>query len=184
MKYKGGFTLIEILVVLVIISLLVSMAAVNTGSDPRISQLNNEAKRLKFFLEAISDEVLFQNKNLGFVVTKTGLAPYAWVQLTFKDPQDPSSQDTYNWQGHTGRFAKEYTLPEEMTFKLSIEGQSVILPREFPGKDQEIKPQFYILSSGEQTVASFELSYPDLEHTVNTYGSGVGRFMVKVNSDE
>ncbi len=184
MKYKGGFTLIEILVVLVIISLLVSMAAVNTGSDPRISELNNEAKRLKFFLEAVSDEVLFQNQNLGFIVTKTGLTPFAWVQLTFKDPQNPSSQDTYDWQEHTGRFAKKHTLPEGISFKLSIEGQSVLLAHELPNKGQEIKPQFYILSSGEQTVASFELSFPELEYTVTTKGSGVGRFTVKTNDNE
>ena len=70
-----GFTLIEILVVLVIIVILVSMATINTNQDPRKDLLNTQAEKLKFSLEAISDEAIFNNKQIGLFFTQTELNP-------------------------------------------------------------------------------------------------------------
>lgn len=186
MRPQRGFTLIEILVVLVIIAMLVSMAAINTGGDPRKDQLINEAERLKFFLEAVSDEALFQNKDIGFEVTRNKLTPYSYEKkLTAPDPSSSNSNSTneYEWIPYKGRFTDVFELSmEEMQFSLMVEGQGVTL--DYFQEDKEPEPQVQLLSSGEQTIASFEISIENLEYSTIARGMGVGRFYVDIKDEE
>lgn len=180
--------------VLVIIAMLVSMAAINTGGDPRKDQLIAEAERLKFFLEAVSDEALFHNKDLGFVVSKSNMTPYF-----YEDAVNPNSTNTSTaansttqtqtkkqWAPYTGRFTDVYELPsEDMQFNLKVDGQEVTLDyAQEKQKSEEVKPHFYILSSGEQSVTSLEIYFEDLEFSTTTRGMGVGRYYVDVNHNE
>ena len=198
MKLQRGFTLIEVLVVLVIIAMLVSMAAINTGGDPRRDHLITEAERLKFFLEAVSDEALFQNKDLGFVVTKTNLTPYAYEDVVDPNAANSNSNSSSNtvanapvqmkkeWVPYTGRFTDVFELSsEDMQFNLKVDGQSVILAylQELK-EDEEAKPHFHLLSSGEQTVTSLEIYIDDLDFSTTARGTGVGRYYVDMNNNE
>ncbi len=192
MKTQRGFTLIEVLVVLVIIAMLVSMAAINTGGDPRKDHLITEAERLKFFLEAVSDEALFQNKDLGFVVTKSNLTPYSYEDVV--DPNATNNgvatnvtpQTKKEWSPYKGRFTDVFELPsEEMQFNLKVDGQEVILGYSQEKKeDEEAKPQIHLLSSGEQSVSSIEIYFDDLDFSTTTRGTGVGRYYVDMNNNE
>ena len=192
MKLQRGFTLIEVLVVLVIIAMLVSMAAINTGGDPRKDHLITEAERLKFFLEAVSDEALFQNKDLGFVVSKSNMTPYSYEEVV--DPNatnngvatNSTPQTKKEWSPYKGRFTDVFELPsEEMQFNLKVDGQEVILNYVQEKKeDEEIEPHFFVLSSGEQTVTSFEIFIDDMTFSTTTRGMGVGRYYVDANNNE
>mgnify|MGYP000326526756 CR=1 FL=1 len=196
MKLQRGFTLIEVLVVLVIIAMLVSMAAINTGGDPRKDQLIAEAERLKFFLEAVSDEALFQNKDLGFEITKSNLTPYSYEDVV--DPNATNTNSSSNtatntsvqmkkeWVAYKGRFTDVFELPsEDMQFNLKVDGQEVILGYSQEKKeDEEAKPHIHLLSSGEQTVSSIEIYFDDLEFSTTTRGTGVGRYYVDMNNNE
>jgi len=195
MKLQRGFTLIEVLVVLVIIAMLVSMAAINTGGDPRKEQLIAEAERLKFFLEAVSDEALFQNKDLGFVVSKSNMTPYSYedaVDPNNTDPQNTSTDSTAavviekEWVPYQGRFTDVFELAsEEMQFNLKVDGQEVIVEySQEKQKDEEVEPHFFVLSSGEQTVTALEISIDELDFSTTTRGMGVGRYYVDANSNE
>ena len=186
MKKSSGFTLIELLVVMVIIGLLVSMASINTNHDKRADVLNSEAKRLKFFLEAVSDEAMFQNQNIGFEVSRFTMTPYAWLPKEAGSASTLSSPDeTHSWQNYTGRFIKTYDLPEEMEFELSIEGSEVILPFSPNTKIEDVAPQFYALANGQQSIASFQITINDFNALAKVKGFGVGRFYDLVEiSDE
>jgi type II secretion system protein H len=67
LRRTRGFTLIEILVVLVIIAIIVTMAAVHFGpSDTDRAQ--QEAERLQLLLENASDEAIATGQTLGWSV--------------------------------------------------------------------------------------------------------------------
>ncbi len=179
---QRGFTLIEILVVLVIISLLVSMAAVNTGDDPRRKQLIAEAQRLRFIMEDLSERAIFKNIDLGFVVNKTQIAIYEYTLLTPKDENDPSSQAVYSWQLSNQKTNNPIELSEEsMSFSLSVEGLTVVLPYASTQDSKDVEPQFYAYSSGEQDVTLIEISIDELDFLTTVKGMGVGRFYTGVN---
>ena len=190
MKLERGFTLLELLVVMVIMGLLISMATLNTSYDKRKDLLSNEAKRLKFFLEAASDEAMFQNKNIGLMVGRYGLKPYAWLPKN-QDPTATSSlssstdsTETHSWQDYQGRFIKVYDLPDNMEFELEIDSSSINLPHSLELSKEDIQPQFYILSNGEQSISKLNILMDEYDVTASVSGSGLGRFYYKVITDE
>ncbi|QDQ27972.1 type II secretion system protein GspH [Chitinimonas arctica] len=72
-----GFTLIEILVVLVIIGIIVTLAAVRFGGND-VDTLQREAERLSLLLESARDEAIVSGAPLAF---QPGQRSYAfWIQ--------------------------------------------------------------------------------------------------------
>ena len=174
---QRGFTLIEILVVLVIISVIVSMAAINTGTDPRRQQLIAEAQRLRFIMEDLSERAIFKNIDLGFVVNKTQIGVYEYTQVTPKDDNDPDSKALYSWQLSQQTTNNPIKLSDPaMSLSLFVQGLSVVLSYAGTQDSKEIEPHFYAYSSGEQDVTRFEISMEDLQFTSTVKGMGVGRF--------
>lgn len=64
-QHAAGFTLIEILVVLVIIGIIVTLAAVRFGGND-VDTLQREAERLSLLLETARDEAIASGASLGF----------------------------------------------------------------------------------------------------------------------
>ena len=63
-----GFTLVEILVVMVIIGITLGMASLNAIPSPR-QDLENEAKRLTLLLQLARDEAIVRNREVAFEAT-------------------------------------------------------------------------------------------------------------------
>ncbi len=178
---QRGFTLIEIMVVLVIIAVIVSMAAVNTSDDPRRKQLIAEAQRLRFIMEDLSERAIFKNIDLGFVVSQTDISVYEYIELTPANPSTPGSQAVFSWQLSSQKNNNPVTLSEEyMSLSLSVEGLPVVLPYAGTQDSEEVEPQFYAYSSGEQDVILFEISIDELELSTTVKGMGVGRYYTGV----
>lgn len=64
-RFSRGFTLVEILVVLVILGVAVAMIGVNIAPDPR-QALATEAQRLALLLEQARDEALSTGSSIAF----------------------------------------------------------------------------------------------------------------------
>jgi general secretion pathway protein H len=64
-RRAAGFTLVEILVVMVIIGITLGMASLNAIPSPR-QDLENEAKRLTLLLQLARDEAIVRNRQVTF----------------------------------------------------------------------------------------------------------------------
>jgi len=177
---QRGFTLIEILITVFVIALFVGMVGLSFENDPRYKEIEREGKRLKFYLEMASDEAIFQNVDLGFYLTRSEIHPYEYALLQKADPEDPSSKDIWGWREFHTRLLQPRMLPELFEQSIKVDGQPVQLNYNLPEKIEEIEPQFFIASSGEQPVAEFEISIEDFSTVAVIKGEGLGRFAVEL----
>lgn len=90
-----GFTLIEILVVLVIVAIIMTMAVLRFGESDG-NRLNREAERLSLLMEAASDEAISSGLMLGWAPTEKGYhfvrfddATASWQALEGNDTLRP-----------------------------------------------------------------------------------------------
>lgn len=192
MKKSLGFTLIELLIVIAIIGGIVGMASINVNYDKRADLLKSEAKRLEFFLEAVSDEAMFQNQNIGFEVARNILTPYIWqIKPTSNTNSNAATQQAtqseYKWQTHVGRFIKPFELSEEdMEFELKIKGDAITLPYSANVKIEDVKPQFLVMANGQQSISDFKIVIDDYEGQATVKGFGLGRYYssTEIQDDE
>ena len=66
-----GFTIIELLVVLVILALFTSMVIISIG-DNSVRQMRAEAERFQSLVIAAADEAVFSSSQLGFLLETDG----------------------------------------------------------------------------------------------------------------
>lgn len=137
-----GFTLLEILVVVVIIGVIASFAVLSVGSRALEDRLDLEARRLQELLALAADEAVLQGVELGFLQTPEGygfllLKDGAWV------PADDAGA------------LRARALAEPLFLRLSVEDRPVT-PAATPAGETP-KPHVLLLSSGEATEFSLEL---------------------------
>ncbi len=162
-----GFTLVEVLVVVVIIALLATFVVIRLPTSSGDRMLAREVNRMTALLQLASEEALFQGRDLGLHID---LNSYSWHQF---DPQ------ALNWiplQDIEALRPRE--LPELVEFELVVEGRGAklepsdkerrqIRERERQAADENeeedddddegtvqastVAPQVMILASGELT---------------------------------
>lgn len=96
LKSPGGFTLIEIMVVMAVIAVLsgVVLFTANFNSDKRYAQTT--ARQLQQLAQVATDEALQLNRLLGVELFTDGYQFLEWVepeQLKFATPSDPAQTD-------------------------------------------------------------------------------------------
>lgn len=154
-RYARGFTLVEVLVVVVIVGTVVSIAMLSFGVLGTDRELQTEARRFASLVEMTRDEAAMQSREFGIEVM-TGA--YRFVE----------------YDGLSGRWAdvpgddtlRLRSLPEDEEFELYIEDKRIRLddePAQIEDPDEKrgmtsIKPyapHLLVFSSGDAT--PFEL---------------------------
>jgi general secretion pathway protein H len=144
-----GFTLLEILVVIVIIGVMVSMATLSIGVLGADREVKEEAERFWAVLRQAREEAELQAIDVAIFVGQTD---YEFLRFdTRRNEWTPIVED---------KLYAQRTLPEGLRFRLWLENREIVLKPGLPDrskKDESQKwpPQVTVLSSGD--VVPFEM---------------------------
>jgi general secretion pathway protein H len=155
-----GFTLLEVMVVLVLIGIIFSFAVLSVSRNDEDEVMKRETRRLATLIDMANNEAVIRGQELAIHFTRDGYAfmvlqPDGWKEL----PDDP--------------LLKPHKLPAGFSVRIEVEGDAPGLAQkekgDVPGLAQQDKekekekdndtltPQVYILSSGEMTPFSATL---------------------------
>lgn len=146
---QRGFTMLELLVVLVVVGIMVSMATLSFGVLGRDRQSEEEVRRFWAVLQQAREEAELQAEDIAVFISAD-----SYEYLRFEPRRNEwlliESDELY----------AQRELPEGLRFRLRVESRDVVLKPGLPdrGDEDENKkwpPQVMVLSSGD--VMPFEL---------------------------
>ncbi|KPQ30031.1 MAG: type II secretion system protein H [Marinobacter excellens HL-55] len=154
---QSGFTLIEILVVLIIVGLLAALAVFNMAGSSQQRELENTVQDLYLLMQTASEQAVLNNSELGLLLDEDS---YRFV--AFQD-------DTGEWEMSGERLFRSRPLPEWLVLTDYIENDA---PRLTSSEDQ-LRPDVVFFSSGETTPFILEFTLgrdTDNMHTLESDG--------------
>jgi general secretion pathway protein H len=135
-----GFTLVEILVVLIIVSVMSGIVVTSLPSSFQNSDFDEESLRLKTVIELIREESLTRASEYGLKTDKDNYSFFVYNEME------------QNWTQLNTKPYAEHKLGYGILLKTSIEDNELILTDE---EDEESSvpnaPRILLLSSGEMT---------------------------------
>jgi len=139
----GGFTLVEILVVVVIMAIVIAMAVLSIGATGRDQQLDRESMRIEGLLSLLHDRALIEGRDFGMRIEPTA------YEFVFYDTR--LARWTHFDQE---REFRHRVLPAGMSFRLQLDSVQVVLKPVDPdlsGDTPPPPPQIASAASGDAT---------------------------------
>lgn len=154
----GGFTLLELLVVLLLIGIVLSFATLSFGDGGRERRLGMEARRLAALIDLAGQEAVLQSRELGILFDEEGYRFEVW--------------DGKDWTVLSGdKVLRSRALPAEIELTLLLEGIPAGLRHV---KDKPAVPQVMLRSSGEHTPFEVVLETEDASSRYELTGAQIG----------
>jgi general secretion pathway protein H len=147
---QRGFTLVEILVVVLIIGIMLMFATLSMGDRAAVERLENESKRLEQLFRLALEDAEIKGFEIGFRLTDER---YEFLAISEHQRWEPIADGPLR--------ARNLTPP--IAYALRIEDRPVPPARVSLEKKQATEPQLLLMSSGEATPFSLELSAPGLK---------------------
>ncbi len=178
----SGFTLIEVLVVVVIIGVISAVVVLGLGNLGDDRELQNEARRMTALIEMASDEATLQGRDFGLELLRRG---YRFVEY------DPVTEQWFEVIGDD--LMRPRNLAEDTEFDLFLEDKRIVLQLEVAkteeGEDDDdrdllddYQPHVLVLSSGDITPFVLEIYRSTDRASVQLSASPTGE--LKVGTDE
>ena len=168
---QRGFTLIEILVVMVIVSVMAGIVVANMPTIVQSRDFDTESRRLITLLRMAREEAVLQGLEFGLQVHREG-----YEFLTY----DEASQ---SWSRVTTRPFQGRDLPQGLELSVEVEDAALSFGDEAEDEDNPVPPVL-LLSSGEVTPFEVTLAMPD-DNLVKRLGSdGYGAIEWRGEDDE
>ena len=137
-----GFTLIEMLVVVLVISIIITFASLSVGQHGDRT-VEEEAKRIYYLLGLASEEAVLQGSSMAMLIRKSG---YEFAKIE-GDKLVPIKDSVF----------RKRDFPDELRLELEYQGE----PASF--EDDKNPPRVYVFSSGEMTEFTLKLKFFDTE---------------------
>ncbi|HIG43638.1 MAG: type II secretion system minor pseudopilin GspH [bacterium] len=154
---SAGFTLVEILVVLLIVSIMSGIALANLPGFTQTRDFDTEARRLKTLLDMAREESVIQAAELGFAPTEDGYGFQVYDEFNQK------------WLEYEQSPFQQRSLPDNVELELEVENQDFTLTAE----TKSTIPPLLILSSGEITPFTLTLLQgSELQRSMRSDGYG------------
>ncbi|MBF0424046.1 MAG: type II secretion system minor pseudopilin GspH [Magnetococcales bacterium] len=130
---EGGFTLLELLVVMTIIAVMTSMVMMVRSVPGADKKAEEEGKRLKVLISLAGEEAILTSREIGMQIYQEG---YVFLVRA----------DDGKWQNLSDKILKKRAFPAGFHVELALENRQVILPGE---GDRDRKPQLVFGTTGE-----------------------------------
>lgn len=180
---QQGFTLIEIVVVIVVIGVLASFASLGIGNRINDDKLSNEAERVKAILQLASEEAEAKGVDIGVRFTEGG------YRLLVLD----ANRHWADYENSGALRRRQYAIP--LGLRLTVDGHPAPLPKDLtPAEEAEdgldksarfhtreedaarrITPQVLLLSSGEMTPFTLDMDAPGVRSGFRLEADALGR---------
>lgn len=178
---QQGFTLLEIMVVVVIMGVMITFASLSVGSRVNEDKLENEARRAEAIIKLASEEAEAKGVEIGLRFSEGG---YRLLRL----------DETKQWQDYeqSGPLRRR-SFSAPFALALTVDGRAVKLPAELTPEqeaalansatlksDEEdeasrITPQVLLLSSGEITPFTLQITAPGIKASYRIEADALGR---------
>lgn len=148
----AGFTLLELMVVMVLIGIIFSFAVLSMRGDDVAELMDREVRRLETLLMLANDEAIVRGEEYGVRFAEDGYEFMVLAQEGWQTPEDG--------------LLKAYTLPADIRVRLTLEEERPDEREKPQERDAEPSPQVLILSSGEMTpfTATFDSVLSDYRY--------------------
>ena len=137
-----GFTLVEVLIVMLIITVVISLTVLSVTSTGRDSQLDEESRRIEGLLGLLHERALLEGRDFGL---RIGPTAYEFVAYDTR-------RNLWLMLDQEREF-RHRELPKGITFQLQLDSQTVVIKP----IDRDLSngappnPQIAIAASGEGT---------------------------------
>jgi general secretion pathway protein H len=170
-----GFTLVEILVVVVVIAIVTSLAVLSIGVTGRDSQLDEESRRIEGLVGLLHERALLEGRDFGLRIE-----PAAYEFVVYEPRRDRwlTLSDEHEF--------RHRDLPKGLSFQLELDSQIVVIKpidRNLSGDDPPPGPQVAIAASGEGTPFRLTVIRDTTRAQASVNGDALGK-ITRVNSDQ
>ena len=162
-----GFTLVEILVVVVIIAIVISMTVLSINVTGRDTQLDEESRRIEGLVGLLHERALLEGRDFGLRIEP---AAYEFVYYDqYRQRWTPLDQE---------REFRRRDLPKGLSFQLQLDSQTVVIKavdRELSSDTAPPPPQLAIAASGEGTPFRLTLLRDSTQAKASVDGDALGK---------
>jgi general secretion pathway protein H len=162
-----GFTLVEILVVVVIMAVVISLTVLSVSATGRDSQLDEESRRIEGLVGLLHERALLEGRDFGLRIE-----PTAYEFVVYEPRRDrwmPMDQE------HEYRHRE---LPKGISFQLQLDSQTVVIKpidRNLSSDAVPPSPQVAIAASGEGTPFRLTLQRDATKAHASVDGDALGK---------
>lgn len=176
---QRGFTLVEVMVVLVIVGLLLSMVNLNFSDRAAQQETEQFAQKLDVAFNRYREEAVFQNLDLGVAWVPGEFNLVGFYDLRLKSVAEGLTEEELSrlsenpWAPIDAALAQSMSIPETVEVRILVNDEELDPPEE-PDENGAI-PALIFLSSDEYIPFVVELTHPDDESfVIRLIGDGIG----------